>query len=699
MRISGYFAVVFCIATLTLSAQSRIGVSFDYNRNIHQVDFRAFPGTPSCCPAYESGSGGGIAFGLIGRFPISVKSDFIVRADYNQFNGTLVRQELLSLAGNVPGTVEHSVSCTLPALQLELLYQFQFPFGMWLSSGLCTGFYLSPHFSQKELITSPSSGTFENGLRSRNVYDNVAIPDVNTLNLGLRGGLHYDLPMREDSSIVLSPELRGGVTVTSAVTDAPWIIFQVQLGACLYFPLSGHKTIPERHIREEHIDTLRIPSSTPIAGVRRGMESSTERREQGNDETLVIEHLVRHDTLDVRIASIPTPPSPQLEVLALDSNGTESALNVLRFEEYRSFPTTPLLPYVFFDENSSQIPSRYDLLDAASVATFHVVELHSDERMNAYHELLNIVAERMLAAPNAQLRIVGCNADVGVEKSNTTLSQRRAQSVRDYLHNAWNIPLSRLHIEQRNLPEQAANTATTDGAEENRRAELYCDDPAVLAPLQNNATMVVVQPSAIRFRLQNMSAAELATARIDIMQGPVTLETLHFTNGIAQLDWPPSAVSSSLFNHVDSLSFNLVSGASGGLLAQSRVAVNSLSVEQKRSQHTADEEISRFALMTFDIRSSAIHESNKELTTYIRQHISPDSKISVVGYADRSGDAQNNVQLALGRARSMAKELSLGPTAEVRAETEHVPYDQNIPEGRMYSRTVEVTVSTPVPNK
>ena len=70
-------------------------------------------------------------------------------------------------------------------------------------------------------------------------------------------------------------------------------------------------------------------------------------------------------------------------------------------------------------------------------------------------------------------------------------------------------------------------------------------------------------------------------------------------------------------------------------------------------------------------------------------------RVHVTGYTDRMGDAGHNKTLSLSRARVAADALGfsqiraqgMGPTAM---------YDNNLPEGRFYCRTVDSTVERPV---
>jgi outer membrane protein OmpA-like peptidoglycan-associated protein len=81
---------------------------------------------------------------------------------------------------------------------------------------------------------------------------------------------------------------------------------------------------------------------------------------------------------------------------------------------------------------------------------------------------------------------------------------------------------------------------------------------------------------------------------------------------------------------------------------------------------------------------------------YIREHSKPTSTFVISGHADRSGGADYNMLLSTKRAEYTAKALNLPATTAKGYGKEQELYDNNLPEGRMYNRTVNIVVETPV---
>ncbi len=685
----------------SVCAQQQLGLVIDGNLNMHSADFRAFPGVPSCCPKYQSGSGSSLGLGLLGSIKISTESWCSARIQYNSYSARLVRTESLVLAGNTPGEVEHSVDCVLPALELDLLFRQELGGGLSAEIGPRFGHFLSPTFTQKELVVSPSTGSFENGSRSRNELVDADIPDLSSLHLGFNVGLVYSTPLNATGSLLLQPELRYVLGLSSIVRSMDWKASQVQAGLRFVWAPQKTKEIPQRApVKIERIDTTRIQGSQDIARYIRGKERIVEDSETENGISTPRELTLRTDTIFLpRVAVAQSFRAPIIRVDILDSARNVVSGNSVQVEEFASFPTTPLLAHVFFDENSSKIPARYRILNNDNTGQFSEEKLQNRDRLQCYYDVLNIVASRMIAHPKAELRLVGCNADLGPEKANNALSMQRAQSVRDYLVSVWKIPSKRIKLDARNLPVRAANSLSTDGAQENRRVELIADDASILAPIDSKDTLRVLRTPYFRIVVENVPLSSNARSEILIQQGSRTIAQMDLAKkNPAEVEWNAAEVIAATTKQNESLNciFRSNDTAATASANSVRIPLEVRSVQQKRSQHIADEEITRYSLMMFDVRSAEITDANKALVSIIRKQLQPGAKISVIGYADRSGDTRLNQQLALERAQSMARELGLGADADVQGQLDSVSYDQNLPEGRLYSRTVDIVVRSRV---
>jgi outer membrane protein OmpA-like peptidoglycan-associated protein len=82
----------------------------------------------------------------------------------------------------------------------------------------------------------------------------------------------------------------------------------------------------------------------------------------------------------------------------------------------------------------------------------------------------------------------------------------------------------------------------------------------------------------------------------------------------------------------------------------------------------------------------------------VKARIQPESKVRIVGYADRTGNPEYNRNLA--RKRCLEAQRVLG-VADDRVAIDPIGsdtliYNNDTPEGRSYSRTVQIEIETPI---
>lgn len=92
----------------------------------------------------------------------------------------------------------------------------------------------------------------------------------------------------------------------------------------------------------------------------------------------------------------------------------------------------------------------------------------SDAIPEANKVVLNQAATLMKALPNAQLVIKGYTDSVGKAESNKVLSQKRAQSVADYL-STQGVDASKLTVQGFGQENPVADNTTKEGQFKNRR--------------------------------------------------------------------------------------------------------------------------------------------------------------------------------------------------------------------------------------
>ena len=131
--------------------------------------------------------------------------------------------------------------------------------------------------------------------------------------------------------------------------------------------------------------------------------------------------------------------------------------------------------------------------------------------------------------------------------------------------------------------------------------------------------------------------------------------------------------------------------------ARQSLKVQQLTLKKKRYELHNDKKIERFALIVFDFNSASLGTNNQRIVQDIKKRIRPDSKIVISGFADRSGELTYNQNLALKRCQEVKNALGL-PDTQVTLDpvgSSQLLYDNTTPQGRSYSRTVQILVETP----
>jgi hypothetical protein len=108
----------------------------------------------------------------------------------------------------------------------------------------------------------------------------------------------------------------------------------------------------------------------------------------------------------------------------------------------------PLLPVIFFERDSSSIPSRYALLRQGESHGFTNALLAGLEPAAIYHHVLNLIGLRMRSEPSASILLFGSAAS----DEPVAVAEGRSRAVARYLEEVWGIDPSRVMIRSGRSP-------------------------------------------------------------------------------------------------------------------------------------------------------------------------------------------------------------------------------------------------------
>jgi outer membrane protein OmpA-like peptidoglycan-associated protein len=126
--------------------------------------------------------------------------------------------------------------------------------------------------------------------------------------------------------------------------------------------------------------------------------------------------------------------------------------------------------------------------------------------------------------------------------------------------------------------------------------------------------------------------------------------------------------------------------------------IKQLTIRKKRFEMKDDKRVEKYSLILFDYDKADIKGINKSIVDEIKNKIEPNSKVTILGYADRTGETEYNRELAARRTAEVQKILKVKPEnlAIRNVGSDILLYDNNSPFGRSYCRTVQIIVETPV---
>lgn len=704
------FAIFLC-ANINIYAQYKnniYGFYTGYNVNFHISDFNKIPNVPNCCPRFDNGFGNGFNLGLLYEHLFTDNLFLDTRIGISSLNGTLKKNESTAISLNnklAEGIFEHKINGKFLNFGLDPSIAYRLFKSFNISIGTRLGINLTHKYDQIETL---NTGTFVDSLgndthsRTRNHYSGD-IPQANVFQFALLAAISYDLPLNTSNTLRLSPELRWYFPMTNVAQHIDWKISNLNVG--LAFKYNPLKETPKIHNFKiiDQIDTIQIISDniTDNTAFKRGVESTHSETLESDTDIVTFNTIIRVDTLFYKKVY---KFQGTITAFGVDSLGKEIPNPVFTVEEFTNNKHIPLLNYVFFDKNSPDIPDRYYKASPKEVESLHIDSIESMSTLDVYHNILNIIAIRMQRLKDAYITLTGCNDNLDAEKSNTALSLKRAESVKSYLTNVWKIDTKRIKIAYKNLP-SSPSTPYRDSikSEENRRVEITSNNNLILEPLAIDKIIETkANPQIARFKLSVQSEAGLKAWDFQAFQSSKSnnkFEIRGLSSAPDFIDWDLNKNTQNMPKAPEAIVYSINLEDSKGnkqVFNNKTLPVNIITVQKKRLEMHETYEFNSFSLILFDFDKAVISDKNKKNIALIKQCLQDESIIDITGYSDQVGSTEHNKELSLKRAQNV-KDLLKRPDAIIHGMyKEKFLFDNTIPEGRFYCRTVFVTVKNKV---
>ncbi len=694
---------------------TKLGIYGGLNLNSHTADFYKLQGIPNCCPAFETGDGMGFNAGILYEYRIMSNIWLGARLGIMTLDGELTKSEpttIITPSGPEDGAFEHKLNGYFTNIGFEpsLIYN---PFGgLLLSVGARLGTNIRSDFDQIETLTNPDYGTFLDSLgndtfsRSRNEYSGE-IPNSISFQLALLGSISYELPLNRNGSLLLAPEIAYYFPFSEMVENTDWKCSSLRADIAFKYSPMPDLEKEEIHHKEYHIDTIRVETDIIAENTyKKGIPITRSEQKETDDNIIITDFITRIDTM-----LIARKYKIQSRVIAvgIDENGNEIPNPIFKIEEFESSKYEPLLNYVFFQDNSSELSNKYHKISNNETNDFRIDSLYNEGTLDIYYNLLNIVGLRMRENPKAKITLIGCNADIGNEKADKELSMNRAESVKKYLVDIWSISDDRIKLESRNLPEKASTPINEpEKAEENRRVEIYSYEPKILEPIFLEQIIRSANPPIARFIPMTEAEAGLKTWEFYAYQGFSNSESkrtnaLFTKSGKEELpdyiDWKFELVQKNIPAKPEPIIYSLMIEDKKGnkdINEEQTLPIDVLTVREKRINRVGDYELQKYSLILFDFDKSSIEGNNQKIIDFIQSRVKRESEIEIIGYTDRTGEDAYNKKLSERRAESTKAMLKRQDAKAQGIGEEALLYNNDIPEGRFYCRTVNIIVKTPI---
>jgi outer membrane protein OmpA-like peptidoglycan-associated protein len=684
---AAFTCILFCIPFGLIRAQSLAparslsyfgGVSF--SNNLSSATIYAYDGAYQC-GVFQHGSEGAPSYYAGIESPINGDWSIEGKLQYANLSTSFVtpadptpQAPLAYLNGQyVPINRDRTFDANLGMLSFSAMMSYRLFSHLEISAGPFAGYFLRHSFNEAERIVSPADAVYaENSLTTRTIESGNLQTHPQ---LGFEMDASYDIAFQPN--LMLRPSFGVLLPFTSVTTTAgqfvnAWRIFPVgvSLGLVYHTP-EFFQELPKQPSFASRDSLLNAPAPTP--------------------------KLPKRPMLTVSI-----------KAFGIEDNGREIAEPVLSVERVHVTEVYPMLHYVFFDDGSVEIPTRYHRETLQSEGSFSEKDLFTANALEIHHHVLDILGKRLHDNPGTSVTLIGTRSQhsSGDSIHSGSVAKDRAETVASYLNHVWGIGKDRLHIRSRDLPEAASDDHNEFGEAENRRVEIVPSSPELTAPLWTERIERIATPPHISFAPEIVTSAGVRSAVILVKQGGRTLQTFDALTGGSTGEYLWTLDDRSMPERRDSLTytFSVVDSTGGTATASGIIHLRQElhEIAKHRSDTEVNKELERYSLILFDYSSSQLDKNQSErIVSAMAKSITPSSEVTLTGHTDKTGDDAFNDRLAQQRVSRAAEMLSLQlqqlgkkePAMAIESRgSRDILFDNSIPEGRVLSRTVRALI-------
>lgn len=638
--------------------------------NLFNSDFTNLGNANSCCPGFQSGFGTAINFVGSYNYPIKKGTKLFVSLDYMSMNSDFVVDEIeeINLIGTIrkDARIEQRVDSDLNSIGFGLGVIYELFDSFDASLGYRLGVTSDLSYRQTEILIEPSEGLFQE-TESKTLTDVSGTINSSLMN-SIIGKIAYRLYTNSDRTTYLNPNISFNIGLNSINSQMNLVPNSLNFGIDWAYSFSSESSNNIEVIKEENISPNK-KTEPEIALL------NTDKKKVNN-------------------------PSVIIRPVSIDKNEQRNEIIQIELDEVNSIRMVPILNYIFFDKDSSSLSPRYSALNKKESYSFNTSNLFEVNTLSIYHHILNIIGSRMLEYPDSELRIVGTKSEIETGEIAKILPIERAKTIRDYLVKTWGISEKRLILTTSEKPTVPSTSADVESIEENQRVELYSDNKKILEPLLLKDTLYTTITKEIDFYTiidTNMKDYSWSFKVYNDESSPYFEVGGRFEPPIKTI-FPITEEVANQIKDKNELTyrFDLIRQSEEQESVTGKINISINSLEKKKRDKKQDFRIDKYSLILFDFDKFDLNEKNKEIIEIIRKNINKDSELIISGYSDKIGDSDYNKELSKKRTESVSSVFPENKKELYPYGESIILFNNKLPEGRFYSRTVIINATTPI---
>ncbi len=365
--------------------------------------------------------------------------------------------------------------------------------------------------------------------------------------------------------------------------------------------------------------------------------------------------------------------------------------------------TFPLRNYIFFDQNSTKIPSRYIQLSPEQADKFKEENLfepklqqlsgRSARQMEVYYNILNIIGDRMRRYPDAMISLIGAS------KQGKDTGKEMANSVREYLVNVFGINPARIltfGVEKPEIPSyQPGGTRELSLVmEEDNRVDIKSGNLDLLLPVKIIAIQEDPIDADVVFQV-NDSKNILSSWTLQITDAKGTTKT-----------FGPFITKQERISGNQILGKEEIGDYQIVMIGKTKDG-STITKEQKlrlaKAEGPEEQPGLRYSILFEFDQSKTVATYEKFLSEVVVPTIPEGASVVIHGHTDIVGEESHNLTLSNNRAQEtmnvIQRELNKAGKKYVRFDTygfgedpRRAPFENRLPEERFYNRTVIIDI-------